>query len=224
MKYISIGNSDSSNDILDSFHLNEYDVFYPFDNAVINISVIKDIISNDWQKYLDFDNVLTDIDNQDLIELKQHYLEYFNGPAIANSYQSWVYFSGIALNTKDDAKYILQKRIDEFNKVMNSNEDVTFIFTNHPGLSMKIWRDNQSKYYQQLLELIEIIKTKYNKTNFQVLAFFINESFTDTQELKTYDINMPAEFISDNNETSTDDYTGYFRTVLKQKFKEVTNL
>jgi hypothetical protein len=220
MKYISIGNSSFNRDIIEILNLHEFDIYYPIDRAISSISVLNDCLSNGWEKFLDIGNPQTGLNNDDLIHFNEH-----NGTdqEILNAYQCIFYFLGISIYSNDDVKRLLGEWIDNLMNAINGTEDLTFIFTNQNAMIDKVYRDNQHLYYDRLLEFVDIIKTKYNKHNVRVLAFFTNESYTNTQEVQTYKIDIPEDVISDNHETYNPDTTQIFINQFLQKMTEILN-
>lgn len=221
MKYISIGNSHFNKDIIYHLGFYEFNITYPFDNCISTISVVNDCLNNGWEKFLELDNPQTGLDNDDLIIWGQANHDDFDK---LNAYQCQVYFPGIPINNNDDAKYYLQYYIDNMMNAINSSEDITFIFTNQIAMYVKDFRDKQELYYHKLLEFVDILKTKYNKSNIKILAFFVNQSFTDTAEVQTYSIPIEVEYISDNHESHYPESTFHFMDLTEKKLVEILNL
>jgi len=222
MKYISIGNYPCNISLERYEALHEFNIRYPFDDTVVNMAIVNDILSNGWDKYLDINNPQTGLDNDDLIEYRQQYMDLSTETVCA--YQSFTSFPGYAFVSLDEMKGEIQYRIDNFMNAINGEEEITFIFANHLADFSKTWRDRQDYHYQKLLEFIEILQTKYNKTNIKVLAFLSNTTLADTEIIKVHSIDMPQDFISDNYEKNYDEASEHYKMMLNEKLEQILGL
>jgi hypothetical protein len=221
MKYISIGNSGLLKEVMENKKLCEYEKFYPFDRAISSISVINDCLLNGWNHFLDIGNPQTGLNNEDLVIFNEKFTDEY---ACLNAYQCLLYFFGMNINSNDDVKYELQRRIDTLMYEINNNDDLTFIFADECSLNVKEIRNRQDLHYAGLVEFVDILKTKYNKTNIKVLAFFVNTSFTNTAEISTYNLNIDEMYVSDSIQTANENSSIIFSRSVSAKLEEILNL
>lgn len=112
----------------------------------------------------------------------------------------------------------IKRRVERLVNYLNSDEEITFVFINECAIYTKTYLDKQDIYYNELLEICDIIKNKYNKNNFKIISLFINKKFPDTEHLCNF--NLIHKYTDDNRASSFPMWYG-FRSEVEKIFKDI---
>jgi hypothetical protein len=219
MYYISLGCNCLPALIFESFNLKRETL--PFDWIPNTPKIVKDCLDTEFKYYTLFDTPTIKSDfNDELHRLQLQLAPTFKTSHI-NYYNNW--FVHDTRLTQTELKVQQKRRISRFISLLNGPEELTFVFTNEHAIYLKEYYCRQKDYYNDLIDIQNIIINKYNKKNFKIMAFFVNEEFPATDYITTYSVHWDKDKFTENGELGDGTLYSKFREISKLKFKEVYN-
>jgi hypothetical protein len=208
MKYISFGVNCLPAMLFKNLYLKEETL--PFDWCPTTLSVIAHCFKTNFEKFYNFDEKLNNPEiNSELIKEYNSHKPNMK----TNYYHNWFPHE----STQANIEITLKRRVERLINYLNSDEEITFVFINECAIYNKIYLDKQDIYYNELLEICDILKNKYNKNNFKIISLFINKKFPDTEHLRNF--NVIHNFTHDNGSGRTHWYS--FRSEIAKIFKDI---
>ena len=210
MKYISFGVNCLPAMLFKNLYLKEET--FPFDWCPNTLSVVAHCFKTDFKYFSNFDEKIENLEiNKELTQILNNHKP--NYPI--NYYNNW-----FPHTTKNISvlKEEIDRRVERLIHYLNSSEEITFVFINEHAIYNKLFLDKQDVYYNELLEICDILKNKYNKNNFKIISLFINKKFPDTEHLRNF--NLKHNFTNDKGD-------GYFpmwysfRSEVAKIFKDI---
>jgi len=191
---------------------------FPFDWNPNVLKIVIDCLNTKFEYYKKLGNYeIKDNFNEELYKFKNIISPTFDINYV-NYYCNW-FPHDLNLSTQELNNQI-SRRCERFLNLLNSNNEIIFIYTNEEAIFIKEYKDNQINYYQDLINIQNIIIDKFNKTNFKIIYFFLcdlkydfTNIFKNTEYINCYPI-MWSEF-SDNGENIK--LNNIFRNIITNK-------
>jgi len=107
-----------------------------------------------------------------------------------------------------------RRRFQRFFTALEEKKRILFVYTSEADVYNEMgnrYNDN----YSNLVKISEYIQTKYNYSDFLILAVHTNKEFEDTDTIKNVTIHVDEKYLSDAMETHIPSVTDLYRRVLK---------
>jgi hypothetical protein len=132
-----------------------------------------------------------------------------------------VWFGHFDINEKyDETIEAFRRRFERLFNVLNNKKKILFVYTSEAD----VYNEMNNRYndnYNQLSKIVEYIIETYKYENFKLLCIHTNNSFADTNNIVNFTINVPDNYMSDDNSTHTGETTSQYRNTMKNLFKEI---
>jgi hypothetical protein len=132
-----------------------------------------------------------------------------------------VWFGHYNIDDKyDETIETFQRRFTRLFDILQHKKKILFVYTSEAD----IYNEMNNRYndnYGKLLDLVEYLITTYNYDNFKVLCIHTNKTFTDTNNIINYTINVPGQYCSDDMSTHTPNTYTPYRYTLKKLLTEI---
>lgn len=218
IRYISLGCNCSPMLALTGLNLKQETL--PFDWSPSTLKIIIECINNDFENFAKFDTTPKIVKNfnDELARFQTIYCPNFDKKYI-NYYNVW-FPHHVDMNEHEFSEMI-NRRIVRMINVLENKDGLIFIYSNEHAIYIKEYRERQREYYNDLIRFQQIMKNKYKKKYFIILAYFINETFPNIDNLYCYNINVDVKKISDNCETHNDNGFDLYRKTLQTKLRQI---
>jgi len=198
----------------------------PFDWIPTTLKIVIDCLETDFVDYNKLGNfeIIPDF-NDELYKFRMSNNPHFDSNYI-NYYGNW-FVHDLKLSQTELIKQNT-RRCDRFIELLNSPEELIFIYTNEEAIYINEYLDRQPCYYNDLITIQNIIINKFGKTNFKILAFFIdsnrerdyfNKTFKNTNHIICYPVNWKN--FSSNGEFHIREYINPFRETITEKLRAI---
>jgi Putative papain-like cysteine peptidase (DUF1796). len=175
MKYISLGSSCVPAMLMQELNIKNETL--PFDWVSHNLKIIIDCLITDFVHFnkmgdpkhiIDVNEDVREFNKLDCPNFSKDYINHYNTLFVHDTHLSPEQFQSQ-----------LQRRVSRFLEILQSDEKIVFIYTNEPGTSQLIYYENQQNYYHDLITIQNILITKFRKTNFVIIGFFVDADKSD---------------------------------------------
>jgi hypothetical protein len=193
--FVSLGNKCPTQMILKKIGV--YKESYPFDSIPTYPGIIN--------KYLE--------DNTDYFPQKN---------VVRNTDNIW--FGHFNLNDKyEDTIAQFKRRFERLHSVINQNKRLLFIYSSEADIYNEMGNRYRSNY-TDICKIRDTLLNKYSYNNFTILAIHMNKTYTNTDNIYNYTINVPDIYLSDKMETHTIPVTTEYRTILESLLRKIFSL
>ena len=210
MKYVSLGPNCLPAMLFKNLYIKKETL--PFDWCQNTLSVVAHCFKTDFKYFSNFDEK---IENTKLNEELIQEFNFYKPNKPTNYYNNWFPHTTLDINSLKDE---IKKRVERLVNYLNSDEEITFVFINECAIYNKKYLDKQDIYYNELLEICDIIKNKYNKNNFKIVSLFINKKFPDTEHMCNF--NLIHNYTNNNGAMHFPTWYG-FRSEVAKIFKDI---
>ncbi len=107
--------------------------------------------------------------------------------------------------------------------LLKNKKRILFVYTSEADIYNEMYITKMDNYLY-LTKLVKHISETYKYNDFTILCVHTNKSFTDTDNIYNYTINIDEKYISDDTSTNIPDITTLYRNTLSQLFKEIFKL
>ena len=132
-----------------------------------------------------------------------------------------VWFGHFNINEKyDETIETFKRRFVRLFELLQNKRKILFVYTSEAD----VYNEMNNRYndnYNQLLKIVEYIIETYKYNNFKLLCIHTNKSFTDTNNIINFTINVTEIYLSDDMSTHTENTTSQYRNTLKKLLKEI---
>jgi hypothetical protein len=193
----------------------------PFDWIPNTLKIVKMCLYKEFENFnkLEEISILPNF-NDELFKFQICYAPTFPKTHI-NYYNNW-YVHDTHLS-KEDLVNQINRRVDRLLNLIKSDKELVFIYANEHAIYINEYYLRQSEYYKDLIDIENILKNKYNKHNFKIIAFFINAEYPKTEHITTYNISWDTNNMSDNAEYHNGTFYDPFRQRLVDYLNNIIN-
>ena len=118
---------------------------------------------------------------------------------------------------------IFKRRFERLYELLKNKKKILFVYTSEShiqnGLGMK---PDYSLNYKQIEDIVDYIKDTYKYSDFKIICFHINKTYPDTENIVNYTINIPYEYLCENDrDLKMHDFKSMHRDTLKKLLNEI---
>lgn len=134
-----------------------------------------------------------------------------------------VWFGHFNLDNDYDTRInTFKRRFERLYNILKEKKRILFVYTS----AGDIYNEMGNRYhdnYGELCKIKEYIESTYNYTNFTILAIHTNKSYSDTENIINFTINVEDKYLSDDMSTHIPEVISKYRSVLRELLKEIIN-
>jgi hypothetical protein len=198
---------------------NDYDFIVSIGNKCPTAIALREL--NIYKQSFPFDYIPTT--PYLILKYLQNQNDYYPQKDIVRTSDN-VWFGHFDINENYDETIItLKRRFERLFDILTSKSKILFVYTSEAD----VYNEMNNRYndnYNQLSKIVEYIIETYKYDNFKILCVHTNKSFTDTNNIINFTINVPDEYMSDDDSTHTTEIISQYRNTLKNIFKEIFQL
>ena len=113
-----------------------------------------------------------------------------------------------------------QRRFQRLFEILHQKKKILFVYTSEADVYNEMGNRHNDNY-SELCNIKEYIESKYNYDNFTIAAIHVNKNYVNTKNIINYNINVPAEYLSDDMSTHNDKTYSEYRRVLNLIMSEI---
>lgn len=120
----------------------------------------------------------------------------------------------------DETIQKFKRRFERLFEILQNKKRVLFVYTSEAD----IYNEMNNRYndnYNELCNIKDYIETKYEYTNFTILAIHVNKTYEDTKNIINYTINVPEAYLSDDMSTHTPPICSEYRKTVEALFRDI---
>ena len=113
-----------------------------------------------------------------------------------------------------------KRRFERLFDILQNKKKILFVYTSEAD----IYNEGNNRYndnYAEIQKMADYIINTYNYSQFKILCIHTNKSFSDTNNIINYTINVAHEFLSDDASTHVEKTTSTYRNTLYNLCKEI---
>jgi len=135
-----------------------------------------------------------------------------------------VWFGHFNLNEKyDDTITQFKRRFERLHLNINNKKRILFVYSSEADIYNEMgnrYRDN----YTDICKIRDMLLNTYSYNNFTILAIHMNKTYTQTDNIYNYTINVPDVYLSDKMETHTIPVTTEYSYILECLLRKIFSL
>jgi hypothetical protein len=194
----------------------EYDYVISIGNKCPTAMILKGL--NIYKESFPFDYVLTT--PALILKYMQNQDDFYPKKNVVRTRDD-VWFGHFNLNEKyDETIETFKRRFARLFNVLQHKKKILFVYTSEAD----IYNEMNNRYndnYNELSKFVEYIINTYQYDNFKILCIHVNKSFSDTNNMINYTINVPDRCFSDDMSTHIPEIYSEYRHILTTLLKEI---